>query len=164
MHEQTSRHFPIREDMASQRGIWIIQRLGWILTAIIPVLAVSGIFSNGILSNQVLEQPPLTITYERFQRMTAMTRFSAQIAEAGGEEIQLGLSPSFQDTYKIDNIVPPPSRSTASAAGLDLIFERPASGPLAVVIWARPQTFGTATLAMAAGRREATPFSVIIYP
>jgi hypothetical protein len=124
MDEQTSRHFPIREDMASQRSIWIIQRLGWVLTAIIPVLAVSGIFSNGVFSEQMLERPPLTISYERFQRMTALTRFSAQVTGAGGEEIQLRLSPSFQENYEIGSVEPRPSRSTASTAGLDLTFER----------------------------------------
>ena len=164
MHEHDSRHFPIREHMAFQQATWIVQRLAWVMVAMVPILALSGIFSNGILSDQTLQQPPLTIEYERFQRVTALTRFLARVSEGSGEETQLRLSTTFQQNYEIDGIVPRPSRSTASAAGLDLMFERPETGPLTVVIWARPQTFGIVELAAAADRRDAVPFSVVIYP
>jgi hypothetical protein len=112
----------------------------------------------------VLQAPPLTVEYERFQRVTALTRFSAQISEGGGEEAQLRLSNAFQENYEIEGIVPRPSRSTASALGLDMTFERPDTGPLTVVIWARPQAFGIVELAAAADRRDALQFSVLIYP
>jgi hypothetical protein len=166
MHERDSRNFPIRENMRFQRATWIVERLGWACIAMIPVLGLSGIFANGILSHQRLQPPghPLSVEYERFQRVTALTKFTARLTDPDGEEAHLRLSNAFQENYEIDSIQPRPSRSTGSPGDLDLFFERPESGEVEIVIWARPREFGLFDLTAASDRGEPLKFSVIVYP
>ena len=164
MDDNYSRNFPIREDMRFQRATWTAQRLGWALIAMVPVLGLSGVFANGILSDRTLEAPQLQLAYERFQRVTVLTRMVARLDQTSGDEAHLRLSRSFQENYEIDSIVPRPSQSTASPEWLDLTFERPETGGITVVIWARPQSFGLFELTAGAARNRPAAFSVLVYP
>lgn len=44
------RTHPIKEDMAFQRATWRAQRIGWLILWLIVVLALLGLFSDGLLS------------------------------------------------------------------------------------------------------------------
>jgi hypothetical protein len=164
MDDHYSRHFPVREDMTFQRCTWVAQRFGWACIAMIPVLGLSGVFANGILSDQVLERPSLRLEYERFQRVTVLTRIVAHLSPAAGDEAHLRLNKAFQANYEIDSMVPRPSQTAATADGLDLTFERSESAPVTVVIWARPQSFGLVKLTAEGERGRVLDFSVLVYP
>jgi hypothetical protein len=168
MDEQDSRNFPIREHMRFQHATWVLQRIGWVLVAMVPVLGLAGVFANGILSDQVLQQPdnPLTLEFERFQRVTSLTKFTARFDGTSGEEARLRLSDAFQENYELESIQPRPARSAASSNGLELVFERPESDSteMKIVIWARPREFGLFDLSAAIEHGAPLNFSVVVYP
>jgi hypothetical protein len=165
-HEDESRAHPVREDMRFQYASWIVERVAWVLLALVPLVALTGVFAHGILSETTAGAPgsPLTMQYERFQRETALSRFTAHIPRAESGEVRLRLSPSFQQAFEIESMQPQPARSSAGTAGLELFFNAPASGELIAVIWTRPRQFGLVQVAGETDGGGAVKFAVFVYP
>lgn len=180
MQDQSRPSRPVHENIRLQNAYWIVERVGWCLLVLVVVLALLGVFSRGILSDTEARQAglALAVEYERFQRVTALTRFNVTIEEPRKvlaqqeqtrqdemrqDEMRLRLGRSFQNTYEIDTILPRSTRSIAGPDGLDLFFEPPESGNATVVMWVRPRDFGLVPLdfGIAGG---ALQFPVFIYP
>src|SRR4029453_18440572 len=151
MREQDSRSYPVREDMRFQYAFWRWERAAWVVMAIILVLALSGLFARGALSGVTVSGPGqrLALTYERFQRATAVSRLSARISAPSADQVSLRLSPLFHEEFQIADIEPRPLRSSAGPRALELVFPAPAAGELAIVIWATPRSFGVFRLSAA---------------
>jgi hypothetical protein len=145
-NEQVHTH-PVREDMRFQNAAWMVERVAWVLLALVPLAALAGIFSHGPLSDKTKQasNSAFSLDYEHFERMTVQSRFVFRIPSAEGEEVRLHLSSPFQQTYDVQSLQPEPARSSAGADGLDLYF-RPVQGELTAVIWATPRQFGSFTL------------------
>jgi hypothetical protein len=71
MREQDSRSYPVREDMRLQYAFWAWERATWVALALIVLLALSGLFAHGPLSRRTVKDAALSLTYERFQRVTS---------------------------------------------------------------------------------------------
>ncbi len=148
------------EDTKFQRRIWAGQRAAWAIFLIIPVLALTGLFANGALSSRKISSEALSIDYEAFQRVTALTRFVVHFPATQDADLLLG--PRFQQVYEIESITPLPAKSAAGSDGLRLSFNRSA-GPLEAVIWARPRSFGLVRFA-AQGSGAPVTLDVLVYP
>src|SRR5215472_7278598 len=103
MREQTSRTRPIKEDMRFQVRSWIAERAGWIVLAALIAVALTGALGLGPLADARSESVDrsLSVQYERFQRITRLTKFTFTLPAAGTNLALLRLSPLFQDIYEI---------------------------------------------------------------
>ena len=164
MREQQSRDYPVRENMRLQNAFWAWERATWVVLAIITLIALTGALAHGPLSERTVADGGLSVTYERFQRVTALARLSARISGAYGRESSLMLSPAFADNFQIADIEPRPLRSSAGPLGLEFVFQAPAAGELSVVIWSQPRSFGRFDLTAAADPHGRVAFSVLVYP
>ena len=164
MREEDSRSRPVRENMRLQYAFWAWERAVWAAMAATVLIALSGILGHGPLSKVTITDPGLTLSYERFQRVTAMTRLTATISPSNADEIRLTLSSSFSDNFQIADIEPRPQLSSAGPNGLELGFLPPETGELVVTIWAHPRSFGMFDLTAAAQPQGRAAFSVLVYP
>jgi hypothetical protein len=166
MAENNTRIYPIPEDMRFQNVFWAVERVFWALLAVVPLIALTGIFAHGALSDKTAAAPnsSLSLEYERFQRQSVVTRFVVRIPASRSDEIWLRLSPSFQRTYEIQSMQPEPARSTAGTEGLDLFFHAPKTGELVALIWGTPRQFGMVKLQAEADSGGPIDFPVLIYP
>jgi hypothetical protein len=164
MREQDSRSYPVHEDMPLQYAFWTAERVLWVALAAILLLALTGVFAHGPLSKRTVSDAGLSLTYERFQRVTAASRLTATISAPDANETVLTLSPSFPQHFEITDIQPRPHRSSAGPRGLELGFLPPAMGELSVVIWARPHVFGVFDLSATAEPQGRVTFSILVYP
>jgi hypothetical protein len=164
MREQDSRSHPVHEDMRLQRALWAWERAMWGVLALIVLVALTGLFAHGPLSERIARDAGLTLTYQRFQRVTATTRLTATISASNADAIGLTLSPPFSEYFQIADIEPRPQRSSAGPHGLELGFPAPAAGELSVVIWAHPQSFGVFDLTATATPQGRVAFSILVYP
>jgi hypothetical protein len=164
MRERDSRDYPVLENMRLQNAFWAWERATWVVLAIILLIALTGLFAHGPLSERTVGDAGLSLTYERFQRVTALARLTARISVSSGDEASLTLSPAFADNFQISDIEPRPLRSTAGPGGLELVFQAPAAGELSLVIWAHPRSFGYFDLSAAASREGRVAFSILVYP
>src|SRR6188508_2841580 len=76
MREQDSRSYPVRENMRLQYAFWAWERATWVALALIVLLALSGLFAHGPLSRRTVKDAALSLTYERFQRVTSVARLT----------------------------------------------------------------------------------------
>jgi hypothetical protein len=164
MRERDSRSYPVHENMRLQYAFWAVERVLWVVLAAILLLALSGLLAHGPLSKRTVSDPGLSLTYERFQRVTATSRLAATISAPNANEASLTLSPSFSEHFEISDIEPWPQRSSAGPRGLQLSFLPPAAGELSVVIWARPLSFGVFDLSAATEPQGRVAFSILVYP
>jgi hypothetical protein len=164
MREQDSRSYPVHESMPLQYASWSAERALWVVLAAILLIALTGVLARGPLSKATVGDAGLSVTYERFQRLTATSRLTATISPSNGEEIVLRLNPSFPEHFEISDIEPRPLRSSAGPSGLELAFLPPPTGALSVVIWARPHSFGLFHLSAAAEPHQQVSFPVLVYP
>jgi len=165
MREADRPQRPVFEDMHFQDISWTLQRAGWIAVALIAILALTGVFSHGFFSAAVARQEgfPLTVSYERFQRMTASYRFYISMPSGAEDEIRLIFNKAFSDLYEIDSIQPQPARSSSINGGFVLAFDTPERGGFSAVVWARPRSFGYAPLEIGTPRGALT-LPVLVYP
>ncbi len=156
----------IREEIRFQEVSWILERVAWLVLALVPLAALTGIFAHGTISDQIVRAPnsSLSLEYERYQRQSVQARFVIRIPSAHSGEIRLRLSPSFQHTYDIQSLQPAPLRSRASPEGLELFFHPPEAGELVAVIWSTPRTFGTVDLQAQTDSSGPVKFPVFIHP
>jgi hypothetical protein len=164
MREQQSRDHPVAENMRLQNAFWAWERATWIVLAIILLIALTGVLAHGPLSERTVTDGGLSVSYERFQRVTSLARLNARIAGSHGLESSLTLSPAFAENFQIADIEPRPLRSSAGPRGLELVFQAPAAGELSVVIWSHPRSFGRFDLTAAADPQGRVAFSVLVYP
>jgi hypothetical protein len=166
MREEQSRTHPVPEDMPFQYAFWTAERVAWIILALVPLVALSGIFAHGVVSETTAGAAgsPLTMQYERFQRETALSKFVAHVSPANSGEVRLRLGPSFQRVFEIESIQPQPARSIANASGLEFFFHPPTADEFTAVIWTRPREFGVIPVEAEGGSGGALKFSILVYP
>lgn len=164
MRKRHNRNYPVLENMRLQNAFWALERATWIVLAVILLIALSGVLAHGPLSERTVTDGGLSLTYERFQRATALARFNARILVSYGDEASLTLSAPFADSFQIADIEPRPLRSSAGPQGLELVFQAPTTGELSVVLWAHPRSFGRFNLSAAAGPEGRVAFSILVYP
>jgi hypothetical protein len=163
MDEFASRQYPVREDMRFQRRSWIVERGGWALLVLIALAALTGVFGNGPLSWQTAANGALSVEYERFQRITRITRFTFS-AGAQNAEFTLHLSRPFQDGFEISNVQPQPTRSAAGPDGIELTFATAPTNAGRIVIWAHSRRYGVSDISARLGNDAPVSFRILVYP
>ena len=128
------------------------------------LVALSGVFGFGPLSEATSGEDALTIEYERFLRITSLVQFRVRFAPAGLQEQHLQLSEQFAKSYEITDIEPRPVYTSAGAQGLQLTFTSKVSEPLTVIIWAHPRSYGTVHIEARADAGAPIQLSSFIYP
>lgn len=161
MDEFTSRSYPFQEHMRFQRRSWMVERIGWLALTAISLTALTGLFGTGVLSARTLSAGPLTVSYERFQRVTKLAQFDFRFADGG--ERRLHLNAAFRDGYEIVSIQPQPVRAEAGGDGMTMTFAVPATGG-SVKLWAHPRRSGLSRLQVRTGDETPLAFSVFVYP
>jgi len=156
----------IRQAIRFQEVSWILERVSWVVLALVPLAALTGLFAHGMVSDKIARAPnsSLSVEYERYQRQSVQARFVIRIPSAQSAETRLRLSHSFQRSYDIQSLQPAPLRSRASPEGLELFFHPPEAGELVAVIWSTPRTFGPVDLQAQTDSSGPVKFPVFIHP
>jgi hypothetical protein len=124
MRERHNRNYPVLENMWLQNAFRASERATWIVLAVILLVALSGLLAHGPLSKSTVTDGGLSLTYERFQRVTALPRFNARILVSYGDEASLTLSPPFADDFQIADIEPRPLRAAPGRRAWNSCFRR----------------------------------------
>jgi hypothetical protein len=164
MDEFASREYPIREDMRFQGRFWRWERVAWLILILLAAAGLTGVLGVGPLSWVKASAGPLTVEYERFQRVTRLVKFSFSISEHSASDLRLHLNADFQKNFEISSIQPRPSRSAGGADGIDLIFAGEPGREARIVIWAHSRHYGLSHLTASADGGETANFWVMVYP
>jgi hypothetical protein len=122
---------------------WKVQALGLIIIFLIVLLAALGLFGNGILSKQELSTPDGIASFDRFSRFESRMPLKIRILSTSSNESQIAFSNHYLEKFRIETIVPEPSRVIQKNGDIHYVFENYSN--FTVTFYLVPQDFGTIT-------------------
>ena len=123
--EKISRRTPVVEHITLLRVSWMIEIAGYFFLFSIVILALSGVFSSGVLSEReaISDGGLLKVNYERFARNGKQTQIKIQVKSESNQPVTISLSSELMDYYLMENIQPQSVQVTHM--GRKLLFTLP---------------------------------------
>jgi hypothetical protein len=119
---------------------WIVQRVGWVILAILLVAAILGVFGDGILSNRTQTNGNVSISYQRFGRFESQQSLKIN-ATSVQRELIVSIPQGYLRAMEIDNIIPEPAKQKIENDHLKLSFD--AEELAEVTVYFNPKQIGT---------------------
>jgi hypothetical protein len=158
----------IEKDPALQARFWRIQRIGWVVIAVLIVAAMGGMFAGGPLSWAAASDPGnrLRVEYERFMRQDASYRLRVLIAPHTGRVVDLHIGSAFLDAVRIEDIAPQPRSHAVAGDGHVLRFRTAGeeAEPAAVTLTVQPERVGIVSGAIGIAGEPPAQFTQFVYP
>lgn len=116
----------VAQDMAFQRTVWKIQRFGWIVMAVLLVLAALG-FAGGIgpLNKATATNGQVEVEYKPYIRRSAPTELKVKLSSTQSDTTKLLIDEEYLSEFDIQRIVPQPESVTATNGQLEYEFAMP---------------------------------------
>jgi hypothetical protein len=111
----------ILQDLSFQHRQYYVQRVGWGIGALLLVLALFGLFGDGLLSHAHAANSAFRIEYERILRRNNSSPLELEITPKG-EETRVAFEAIYLQAFTIDSILPAPDRSYAAASDIVYVF------------------------------------------
>ena len=159
----------VSEDMELQRRTWAVERVGWIIMALVVLAALLGLFSTGPLSSATARDPAglVSIEYDRFARYVAPStlRVDFSAAAAAGDRISLRMNRDLAEAIRIEQIQPQPEQAKATADGMNFVFNLAGPGQPGRVYFAlRPETIGLLRGELGVAGQPPARLAQFVYP
>lgn len=118
----------VGEDPRPHEREWRVERVGWVVMALVVLLGLLGFWGSGVLSTVTTTSADgrLSVSYERFVRTIGQTSIvvHADRGSARGGTLQLSVDQPCLASYQVQSMQPEPTVTTA--VGDRLVFEFPA--------------------------------------
>ncbi|HEV2609066.1 MAG TPA: hypothetical protein VGU61_02265 [Noviherbaspirillum sp.] len=162
-------HFPglqIDSDMRQQNREWVIQRIAWVLLAVLLLAILLGLFGRGGPLSTISEKSAdgmLRLDYERFVRNHTPDKLQLAV-KARSESMQVKISSEYVRKIRIEDITPTPVRSSSGQDGIVLVFDTRPSEMMEAAIHFSPEGIGKLEGWIAVDGRQPHHFNQFIYP
>ena len=160
----------IGEDEKFQRHYWAVQRVGWVVLALMLVASLAGLFGPGLMGRAHAADAAsrLRVEYERFERKQAESALRLEIGAGASQngEARVWLSRGFLDRVQVHHVTPEPE-SVETAGGRVAYTFRVAdpSQPVSVTFHFEPEYVGRLRGSAGLGDGSAeVNFDQFVYP
>src|SRR5690349_19520729 len=151
----------IDQSLDFQRRFQRVQTIAWRVLALVPVVAVAGLFGGGLFSQVTADGGGATVSYDRFGRRSVDTEVQITVQRAR-PPVKVEISRNFLDGYDMSEIRPQPQRVVAYADRLVFVF---AALPGASVSFAlQPQRLGISHGAVTIAGARPIQLHQLVYP
>ena len=159
----------IQQDLEFQQREWRMQRIGWVIIALLLLATVLGLLGSGFLSQATAgaSGDPLWLEFERFAHLQAPTTVKAHVgANAGAEdEVRLWLNRPYLERVEIQSISPEPDSVEATAGRLIYVFKvAEPNQPIEVDFYLQPTDFGRLEGQIGLDEGPSLNFNHLVYP
>lgn len=159
----------INEDMEFQRRSWIIQRIGWAIFALVILLALLGLFGDGVLSDAQAGQRDgaLWLEYPRFERFQDEFQIKVHANEgtATAGEIRIQLTRDYLENVEVNGISPNPDSEIEDEDWITYVFKtNGGSSPFTAYFYVTPQKAAPLSGTFRLQNADPVSFSQFIYP
>jgi len=159
----------IPQDMRFQQREWLVQRIAWIVMALIILAALGGLFGYGPASwaSDVDSTGKLRIEYERFGRVDAAVELKVWVDPSlfSDDRVEVWIDRGFIDAQQIDSITPEPSRAEPGAERCVFSFPAPRGGDRAYIVFhLAPQISGRYSGRLGTPGGPDLPIAQFVYP
>lgn len=100
----------IDQDVRYQELEWRIERIAWMLGALLLLAAAAGLFGSGPLSSTEAAAGPARLAYERFLRYGAPHRLRLSVETGDRDVLRIQLPREYLSHMRIDHVFPEPRR------------------------------------------------------
>jgi hypothetical protein len=157
------------QDLKFQRREWRVQRVGWLLWAVLILAALAGLVGPGPLSSNTAATSDgrLVLKYNRFVHRHHQTEFelTMQPESEQDESIRLRLSQPLLQRIQISRIEPEPASSQLTADGVWYEFNcKPGSKSLQAVFRLEHDKIGRGTCQLQLADDQPLNASFFVYP
>jgi len=157
------------ENLRIQHISWKLERVGWVLCAIVLLLAAIGIFGGGPVSRATVKSADgaVSVKYNRFARNGAPERLEVELQAAAfsTDKPELWLSREFFSGVRIQQIVPRPEAVDLLPDRIVYHFRSPAAnGSLQVAFDYTPDSIGQMKITAGAGGGAVASLWQLVYP
>jgi hypothetical protein len=142
---KTKEQEDFESELVFHRREWRVQRVGWVFMALLPLLALAGLFGEGPLSAVRVSNDAIgMLQYERFTRKGADTVVLIEPAARGtpAQTVQVALASDYLEAFKIEQITPEPA-STQLANGRVVFEFQQAGAGAGIRFHLEPERIGT---------------------
>jgi hypothetical protein len=159
----------IGQELDFQRQEWRVQRIGWVVMALIVLAGLLGLTGNGVLARATVSDPAelLRLEYARLDRVQTPTTLTVLIAGDAvvAEQVEVWVDREYLRGILIETIVPEPQEVRSAADGLLYVFavDEPEE-PLTVSFDVRHTGFGAKSGRVALVDGPALDFGQFVYP
>jgi hypothetical protein len=157
----------IDQDLDHARALWRVQRVGWIVIALIIIAGAAGAFGDGPLAHASVSSSGLVVRYDRLARHGAPTTIDVEVPPAmrRGDTLRFWIDRRYADGVKIESVTPEPARSETQSDSLWFTVMAPQStSPARVNIVLRPQDFGSRSGRLGVHGFGSVAFRQFVYP
>lgn len=149
----------IDEQLKLQKKGWVVQRIGWGVIFLLPVLGAFGMFGEGLISNHKETKGALEAHYERFYRYEKEMQVS--IKSPSEHMAQIALPQEYLSQFRVVRIIPEPEQRLA--LGQNIVYQFGGNSNHQVTIYAVPQTYGSISGTLSVNNQQ-FPLHHYIYP
>ncbi len=162
----------IDQNLDFQRVEWKIERIGWVVMALILLAALLGLFgAEGPLSDSVAGQQegPFWVHYNRFGHMIANSGFNIYIDPSQlntGSQVRLSMEGDFRAAYQVRAVNPQPSQ-VISAGRNQLIYVfnvQPSASPVKIDFFVESRRMGLQNIQIGVEGGPSVHYWQFLYP
>ncbi|HEX3034967.1 MAG TPA: hypothetical protein VHT73_07495 [Thermodesulfobacteriota bacterium] len=158
----------IREDLGFQRSFWTVERIGWVVVALILIAALLGLFGTGLFSRTKAGDRggPLWLEYNRFGRFLSPSTLRVYIGRGKTEKVaRIWFDKNYMKGIQIQQITPEPESVESVSDRLVYTFKlaKP-NDPTEVTFHLKLEQIGSLSGKLGLVNGPAIRFTQFIYP
>lgn len=131
----------IEEHIHLQKTGWVIQRIGLCVMLVFVVLALLGLFGDGILSKRISTIKNITIEYERFYRHEGPMELKIEVGENSAAGVDVAFPVDYMKSFEIRSILPEPKENRVENGKVHYLFD--VNGRTDITYYLTPRAVGT---------------------
>jgi hypothetical protein len=134
----------LTEDFTFEQREWKVQRIAWLIMALLVMLGLLGLFGPGPLSSRTLTSADgtLRLEYNRFERHQAPSTLRLQLQATGETKARVWIARQFMENVKLEAVVPSPERVEPRDGGLLYTFNVLRNQPSSAVFHLHTEKLG----------------------
>jgi hypothetical protein len=152
------------EDIAQQRTVWRLERIGWALMALLLLATLAGFTGHGPFSERTVgsTEAGFTVSYNRFERYAAATLLTLHLGDDIGSETRLRVSQDFLRRVEVLRVDPVPEHVELDTEYLTYVFATRAPGM--IVFHYEPASVGRMEIGIGLDDRPLLTLQQFVYP
>src|SRR4051812_34148744 len=151
----------IDQSLDFQRRFERVQTVAWRVLALVPLAAVAGLFGGGLFSQATAGGAGVTVSYDRFGRMSVDTQLQVTVKRARSP-VAVSISRGFLDGYDVSEVRPQPKHVTAYPGRV--VFAFAALPGASVFFTLQPKRFGSSGGTVAIAGSPPVHLHQLVYP
>jgi hypothetical protein len=131
----------IEEHIDLQKKGWIVQRIGLCIMLVFVLLALFGLFGDGMLSKRTNTIRNVTLEHERFYRHEGPMELKIEVGENRSAGVDISFPVQYMKSFEVRSILPEPRENRVEHGKVHYLFD--ASGPTNITFYLTPREIGT---------------------